>query len=48
MKDGGRKSKSSAIIEILEYENRSLFYNYHNVSLNSQKPHKIHIKAENN
>ncbi|PKY57798.1 hypothetical protein RhiirA4_549808 [Rhizophagus irregularis] len=48
MKDGGRKSKSSAIIEILEHENRSLFYNYHNVSLNSQKPHKIHIKAENN
>ncbi|UZO17994.1 uncharacterized protein OCT59_009322 [Rhizophagus irregularis] len=48
MKDGGRKSKSSAIIEILEHENRSLFYNYHNVSLNSQKPYKIHIKAENN
>ncbi|GBC24730.2 hypothetical protein GLOIN_2v1482032 [Rhizophagus irregularis DAOM 181602=DAOM 197198] len=45
---GGRKSKSSAIIEILEHENRSLFYNYHNVSLNSQKPYKIHIKAENN
>lgn len=48
MKDGGKKSKSSDIIEILEHENQSLFYNHHDVPLKYQKPHKIHIKARNN
>jgi hypothetical protein len=46
MKDGGKKSKSSAIIEILQHENRALFYNRHNVPLNYQKPQRIHIKVD--
>jgi hypothetical protein len=45
MKDGGKKSKSSAIIEILQHENRSLFYNHHNVALNYQKPYNVHINS---
>jgi len=48
MKDGGKKSKSSAIIEILQHENRTLFYNHNNIPLNYQKPQKIHIKSGNN
>ena len=45
MKGGGKKkSQSSAIIEILQYENRILYYNHHDVPLNYQKPQKIHIK----
>jgi hypothetical protein len=45
MKDGGKKSKSSAIIEILQHENRSLFYNHHDVTLNYQKPYNVHINS---
>ena len=48
MKDGGRRSKSSAIIEILQHENQTLFYNHYNIPLNYQKSQKIYIKAENN
>jgi hypothetical protein len=47
MKDGGngkKKSQSSAIVEILQHENRTLFYNHNNVPLNYQNPKKIHIK----
>ena len=48
MKDGGKKKpQSSAIVEILQHENRTLFYNHNNTPLNYQKPHKIHIKTQN-
>ena len=42
MKDGGKKSQS-AIIEILQHENRTLFYNNHNTPLNYQKSQTVHI-----
>ncbi|GBC48166.1 hypothetical protein GLOIN_2v1783827 [Rhizophagus irregularis DAOM 181602=DAOM 197198] len=49
MKDGGGKknSQSSAIVEILQNENRTLFYNHNNIPLNYQNPKTIHIKTQN-
>jgi hypothetical protein len=48
MKDGGikKKSQSSAIVEILQRENRTLFYNHNNIPLNYQNPKKIHVKSQ--
>ncbi|GES73618.1 hypothetical protein GLOIN_2v1783827 [Rhizophagus clarus] len=48
MKDGGgkKKSQSSAIVEILQHENRTLFYNHNNIPLNCQNPKTIHIKTQ--
>ena len=46
MKDGGKKKfQSSAIIEILQHKNRTLFYNHNNTPLNYQNPKKIRIKT---
>ncbi|GBC16432.1 hypothetical protein GLOIN_2v1478248 [Rhizophagus irregularis DAOM 181602=DAOM 197198] len=48
MKDGGggkKKSQSLAIVEILQHENRNLFYNHNNIPLSYQNPKKIHIKT---
>ncbi|GES99712.1 hypothetical protein GLOIN_2v1768393 [Rhizophagus clarus] len=48
MKDGGgkKKSQSSAIVEILQHENQTLFYNHNNIPLNCQNPKTIHIKTQ--
>ncbi len=47
MKDGGKKKfQSSAIIEILQHENRTLFYNHNNTPLNYKHPQKIRIKSQ--
>ncbi|UZO20190.1 uncharacterized protein OCT59_011446 [Rhizophagus irregularis] len=43
MKDGG-KNKKSAITDILEYENRVLFYLFDNVETSTPKPKKINLK----
>ncbi|PKK64132.1 hypothetical protein RhiirC2_716492, partial [Rhizophagus irregularis] len=48
MKDGGggkKKSQSLAIVEILQHENRNLFYNHNNIPLSYQNPKKNHIKT---
>ena len=47
MKDGGKKKpQSSAIVEILQHENRTLFYNHNNTPLNYKHPQKIRIKSQ--
>ncbi|GBC38066.2 hypothetical protein GLOIN_2v1488672 [Rhizophagus irregularis DAOM 181602=DAOM 197198] len=44
LKNGGNfQNKTSAICEILEHENRLLFYTQNNVSLSYPKPQNIHI-----
>jgi hypothetical protein len=42
LKGGGSKHKS-VIRDILEYENRSLFYLFDDVAISSPKPKKLHI-----
>jgi len=43
VKDGGNAERKSSIMDILEYENRSLFYLFDDVATSMEKPKKLHI-----
>ena len=45
MKDGGKGAeRKSAIVEILDYENRIMYFIQKDTVEKYSKPHKIHIK----
>lgn len=42
-KDGSKSRRKSSIIDILEYENRVLFYHFNDLAISTLNPKKIHI-----
>jgi len=43
LKDGGNSEGKSAIVDILEHENRILFYMFDDTATSTQKPKKVRI-----